>query len=119
MQENPGHPGKGQGHCFIFRENLTSYIWGWCTVWLIGSQLQSIVGSVPCMQRKWAVMYPTVISTPHSRHNIRLQVITQYESPTPLHFSSMVSYNVPTRNAPGWHVILRDFATLAASPNLL
>ena len=116
--EEPGHLGKWPGHLFIVRRNLTPYTWGWCTVWLNGIRIQYIVGSVLCMRQR-AIMEPTVSSTPHSEHGIRCQSLTWYESPTPVHFNAMASSDLPARNAPGWNIIVRDLATLAARPYLL
>ena len=47
MGEDPGHLGKGQGHLFVAYWKPTSYNWVWCTVWLTGSRLKLITGSVP------------------------------------------------------------------------
>ena len=64
-------------------------------------------------------MDPAVISTPHYGHGIFLWSLTRYESPTPVHFRAMASSDILACNAPGWHAILHDFATLAARPYLL
>ena len=58
-------------------------------------------------------MDPAVSSTPHSGHGIRLWSLTWYKSHTPVHFIAMSSSDIPVRNAPVWHVIVREFATLA------
>ena len=119
MREDPKNPGKGQGHCFVVRRKFTSYNWVWCTVWLTGNRLQSFAGSVPCMRRWFDVMDPAAIFTQHSGHGIRLWSITQYESPTPVHFNVMASSDTPVRNCLGWHLIVHKFVTLAARQYLL
>ena len=119
MWKDPGHPGKGQGHHFFAHGNIPSYKWGWCTVCMNGSQLQLIAGSFPCMRRRCDVMEPAARSTPQSGHGIRLQSLTQYESPNSVNFSAMASSDIPTHNSPEWHVIVRDLTTLATRPYLL
>ena len=119
MWEDPRHPGKGQGHRFVDRCKLTLYTWGWCTVWLTGSQIQSIAGSVLCMWLRCDTMDPMVSSTPHSGHGIHLRSLTRYEYPNPVHFSAMASSDIPICNASVWHVILCDLETLATRSYLL
>ena len=119
MGEDPGHPRKGQGHRFVVRGSLTLYIWGWYTVWLTGSQLQSIKVSVPCIRLWCALMDPAVGSTPHSWHDIRLWCLTRYKTPTPVYFSAMASSEILARNEPVWHVILHDLVTLYTRPYLM
>ena len=85
----------GQGHRFVDCGKFTPYTGGWCTVWLTGSQLQSIAGSVPYMRQRCAVMDPAVRSTPYSGHGIRLQSLNRYESLTTVHFSAMASSDIP------------------------
>ena len=114
MWEDPGQPRKGQGHRFVDRIKLTSYTWSWCSVWFTGSQIQLFVVSVLCMSCQCAIMDTTVISTPHSWHGIRLRSLARYESPTPVNFSAMASSDIPVRNAPGWHVIMRDLEMLVS-----
>ena len=96
-----------------------SYTWGCCNVWLTGRQLQIISGLVPCMRQGCSVMDTVVSSIPQSRQDIRLRSINWYESATPVHFITMASSSIPARNAPGWQVIVSDFAMLATSPYLL
>ena len=117
--DEPGQPGKGQGHRFFARRNLILYTWGWCTVWLTRSRIQSITGSVSCIHWRCAIMDPMVISNPHYRHGIRCWILTWYKYPTPMNFSAMASSNIPAHNTSGWNVILCDLATLAASTYLL
>ena len=119
MWEDPGQTGKGHGHRSLDRGNITSYTWGWFSVWLTGSRLQSIAVSILCMRQRCAVMEPVVSSTPHSGHMIRLRSIPWYESFAPMHFSAMASYKICARNVPGWHIIVCDLATLAARPYIL
>ena len=117
--EEPGHPVKGKGHRFVNRRKLALYTWGWCNVWLTGSWLQYIAGLVLFMRQRCAVMEPALRSTPHSGHGIRLRIPAWYESPTPVCFSAMASYDIPIRNVPVCHVIVHDLATMAAIPYLL
>ena len=119
MREDPRHPGKGQVHCFVVHGNLTSYTWGWCTIYLTYSRLQLIAGSVLFMRLWCAIMYPAVSSTPHSGHGICLCILTWYESPTPVYFSTMASSDIPTRNDLGWNVIVHGFEMLATRSYLL
>ena len=119
MRENPGHPGKGQCHCFFSRRKFTLHTWGWCTVWLTGSLLQLIEVLVPFMRRKCAVLDPAVSSTTHYGQGICLRSLTRYKSPSPVKFSAMDSSNTPNHNALVRQVIVCDFETLAARPYLL
>ena len=112
MWEDPGLPGKGHGHHFVDCRKLTSYTWGWCSVWLTGRRLQSISVSVLCMRRQCAVTDPAMSSTPHSGHGIRLRSLSWYKSPTPVHFSAIASSDIPVCNAPGWQLIVRYFVML-------
>ena len=72
-----------------------------------------------CMGRWCAFMYPMVSSTSYSSQDIRLQSLTWYKSPPPVHFKAMASSDIPAHNSPGWKVIVRDFLTLAARLYLL
>ena len=99
--EGSGHTGKGQGYFFFNCRKLTSYTWGWCSLWMTSSQLQLMGGFVPCMRWRCAVMYPTVSSTSYSGHGICLQSLTRYDSPTPVHFNAMDSSDIPARNETG------------------
>ena len=71
------------------------------------------------IRRRCTIMDPTMRSTPHSGHGIYRHNIIQYEYPTPMHFSPMVSSDIPAHNTPVWHVIVRELVMLAARPYFL
>ena len=83
---------------------------------MTGSRIQWIVGSVLCMHQWCAVIDPAVRSTPQSSHSILLLSLTQYESPTPVHFSYLASFDIPYRIIMGWHVIVRELTTFSERP---
>ena len=47
------------------------------------------------MQRRCAIIDPAVSSTLHCRQGILRQILTQYESPTPVHFKALASADIP------------------------
>ena len=116
VREDPGKLGKGQVHWLVYRGNLILYTWGWCSVWMTASRLQLVAVSVPCMHRRCAVIDPTVISTTHYGQGILHWSLTHYEFPTPVHFRALAYAEILDYSAPGWHIIVRDLATLAARP---
>ena len=91
------------------------YTWGWCSVWMTGSQIQSISSSVPCMCQRCAVIDPAVSSTTHFGQEILFWSLTWYKYPTHVHLRDLDSADTPNRSAPGWHIIIRYLKTLDVS----
>ena len=98
---------------------MTSYTSGRCSVYLTGSQSQSIDVSVPYNCLQWYVMDPDVKSTPQSGYGMFCRRCSRYVATSPVLLRLNASSDIPVQIAPGWQIVVLDFDTLSIRTNLL